>query len=575
MTITRPQRNRQITQKAKEFIEMTANKQQQKSKPKHPAILRKEKAKQLLTKKIEKRQAVFDENVLKEISKPFVNNYDDIIQKETQKKIEGMKYDAEDPLLQKTMKQINAYPKDFLPQIFNGATPLYIENDRLVPKKTIYLSKLKKNEYNTKPTNSDTNVASSIETLMKIPALQKYRNDDLSEFIINHREVFYHILVHNIDNSISTLKGYIVKLMRVLYLAMDTKNFPVYIKYQYLLQGLIKRVAAEDDLNTLNPNEQGRFLDWEVIQSVQKEKYNYFNSIANKKSKQAYDLNMDLILISLYTLTPPLRHELLTLQFSQGADNTQKEDYVKFTRNGAILELNRVKKRHNAIEIPIGNELGDILKQSLQLYPRKHLFTSLSKYPIMDKPVSEGSVSNRLRKMFIQFGKDVGTSILRSIYVTYRFEQADGKLSGKEITEMAKLMRTSPQYIHTSYRKIIEKPVSAITFDENMNIIDAGGIVKETPKKTVVVQRVVVAKPPKDDPYVKQNEAIKKKYHENDEYRENVLKQQKQYKASLDPIERQRRKVISMIKSSDKYRKSVKPQTLAKYNINMSDYITV
>jgi hypothetical protein len=298
-----------------------------------------------------------------------------------------------------------------------------------------------------------------------------------------------------------------------------------------------------------------------------------FDNIIDKKTRFAYDYHLDLLVLSLYTLTPPLRREVLNLYFKQNGDDLE-HDFVNVRRNEVILNLNLDKKRHDPIDIKCSDELANILRQSYELYPRRYVFTDARKYPIMDKKLGEDSVAERLRKIFTNTGKSIGPSILRSSYVTYRFDEVQGNLRNAEVEKIAELMRTSSKYIYSSYRKITDKPILTATVvkDDKGQVITSG-----IPSATVVSitqpETTPVADTKKIDPYVVHNEKIKQKYSENETYRNKTLNQQAEYRAKIGKTEIQRRKVISMLRNSASYRDKVKSSTLAKYGIDIADYV--
>lgn len=540
----------------------------------------KQKQTEKLQKKIQKRQV----ELVKEIVQPPDYSKELKVIRDSNNNIyKDLYVDLNEHLTKLIRLTIQEFPDDFLPPIFKGSVPIYIEKAPMEIKQTVLLSKLINGDYQSKTSKSDKGIGDGIRTLLKIPELKKYDQDDLTNFVKNHREVFYHILLKtkNQQLSLPTFKSYIVKLMRVLFLALKGKTQPTYIKYASLMKDLMSATQAIDAQNSLNDNEKTRFLDWNTVLQTQKSLQLTFNSLVNKKTKNAYDFHLDHLIVSLYTLTPVLRREPMTLQFKKPGDDI-KDNYVNVRRNEVILELNEIKKKHDAIEIKCNDDLAAILRESLELYPRKYLFTDARRYPDMSKPVKEDTVAKRLNRIFLSFGVNIGPSILRSSYVTYRFDSVNGNLRNVQVEEMAKLMRTSAKYIYSSYRKITDKPhveigvASVVRDNDGKAVVNDGNI--PTAKVVSVSQPtpVPVVKIEKDkekvDPYVVHNEKIKKKYKENEEYRQKTLSQQSDYRKQVGQHELQKRKVISMLRNSVEYRKKVKQTTLDKYGIKLSDY---
>ena len=118
--------------------------------------------------------------------------------------------------------------------------------------------------------------------------------------------------------------------------------------------------------------------------------------------------------------------------------------------------MNEVKKRHDYIRIPLNDDLSEILKQSYKLYPRVALFTDINKFPSFTKQIASKSVGNRLLRIFRYWGTNVGSSILRSSFVTH--VEAERPLTYNERYQYALKMRTSTEQMLLSYKKILDAP---------------------------------------------------------------------------------------------------------------------
>ena len=126
-----------------------------------------------------------------------------------------------------------------------------------------------------------------------------------------------------------------------------------------------------------------------------------------------------------------------------------------------------------------------------------------------------------------------------------------------ELKAISIKMRTSPKYLLSSYKKVISEPAKII----NENIEIKQEVIEDINR--IHVQKVV------EDPYIKANEKLKQKYHQDDEYRRKVLKQQDEYKKKVGAKEIQKRKIISMLRHSPEYRRRITKATLERYNIDL------
>jgi hypothetical protein len=73
----------------------------------------------------------------------------------------------------------------------------------------------------------------------------------------------------------------------------------------------------EDDEfnNELSDIEFKKFITFDIVLEKQKQLQKQFEDMDNKDTAKAYDLNQDLLIVSLYSLIPPLRNEVKHLQF--------------------------------------------------------------------------------------------------------------------------------------------------------------------------------------------------------------------------------------------------------------------
>ena len=276
-----------------------------------------------------------------------------------------------------------------------------------------------------------------------------------------------------------------------------------------------------------------------------------FDAIDNKLTSKAYDLNQDLLLLSLYSLIPPLRNEIKKLKFTKTIQKT--EDWIVIKPDEVALDLNEEKKRHNAIYFNLTDdapELAKILRQSFELYPRTFVFTHLKKYPDVSNQATPQSLDDRITKLFTFTGKMVSVNTFRSSYVTYINSEAikNGRqLTVKEKEKVAYKMRTSRKYLDEAYLKIFPIVRQELKKQDETVADD-----KEEPK---AVEQLPA--------YQRQLERNKRYYDNN---KEKVLKKQKEYKDSRPLYDKARVRMLHFLNNDPDYYNKMKQQTKDKYN---------
>lgn len=444
---------------------------------------------------------------------------------------------------------------------------------------------LKEGEYQHGRSNSDGAVATRLRGIArKCHSFGQYKTtDDLSWVVRKHRllllEIFEYISKNGKRPSMYETDLYAI--MRVVEEALDT-NHILYLKINAILKLIKADIRVEEGKNQLNRTElaKGGLIKWQTVLAKQEELEDKFEALGNKQTKGAFMLNQDLVLLSLYCLIPPLRGEIKTLKF---ADNPQQDyldrltsrnsDIVLIEGNTYSLEFNTVKKRHGNIKFDLPQHLQNILKQSYTLYKRTNVFTDVKAYPQnADKPVRPATVANRLKKMFSDF--DVGSSMLRSSYVTYMYNKRP-RINYNTKKEMARRMRTSLNMMEGVYYKIID--------DENNAQPDNQAPVVEK-HKAVKARAYNEDDDDEQDPEEMDKECVillnrktkmtanayeKHLQNQKDYYEKNKKKIQQKQKAYRDanPTKENRRKIISMLNKSEDYRGRIQQSTIDKYNI--------
>ena len=269
------------------------------------------------------------------------------------------------------------------------------------------LRRLINGDYQTASSKSDKNIASSIKFFVNnLPSFTQFKNQDELDWVVKyHRLLTTELLEYSLNHhsSIATLKSKFNAITRILRLALKSKTPDLYEKFSYIVFDLGIHFEDDEFKNELSPEEAKKFVSWDVVLAKQKHLERQFYSIQNKHTKSAYDLNNDLLLLSLYTLIPPLRNEIKHLKFTHS--NKNDYDYIWLDTDGEVLlDLNLDKKRHDPIVFNLTKdapELAKIITDSYTLYPREYVFTPKNKYPDLSKKASQNSLDGRLRSFIL------------------------------------------------------------------------------------------------------------------------------------------------------------------------------
>lgn len=425
--------------------------------------------------------------------------------------------------------------------------PEFIRQMKRIP----LFSKLQNGDYEIASSNSDGNISATIKFFRNnLPSFEKFKNqDDISWVIQYHRQLTAEILQFYGNKEkprVATIRSRFNAITRIFRIAYETKNYELYDKYSSVVIFLGQHFEDNEHNNELDDIEIKKFVSFDVVLELQKELQRRFDEIPNKSSTRAYDLNQDLLLISLYSLIPPLRNEVKSLKFTRTVK--RNEDWIYLRGDAVILDLNEDKKRHGSIYFNLTNqapELARLLQQSYELYPRLYVFTYYKKYPDVSQQATPQALDDRLLKLFAFTGKMVSVNSLRSSYVSYRNSEAikNGRqLTVNDKNEIAKRMRTSRKYLDEAYLKIFPMTTQG------------------TAEQRIVIPRETVEVLPAYERQLERN----KRYYDNN--KEQVLKKQKEYKANKPLYDKARIRQLHSLNTMPNYYDKMRQQTKDKYN---------
>lgn len=458
----------------------------------------------------------------------------------------------------------------------SGITNFEVKDIDKIPLKEVLYSKFKNGDYETGKSKSDANVY--IDKLNKImnnyPSFKKYKpQDDLSWVVRENRLLLCEMLEYAIPRGLQlpSIEGELVAIMRVCLLALGTKQHPLYIKLQTMLSEMRKNFRTDEGENDFNESElkRGGLIPWHIVTDKQKELEYNFNRISNKRTRDGYFLNQDLVLLSLYSLIPPLRNEPKTIEFT--TTKQDKGNWIYIQNDKVTLDLIEIKKRHESIELDLPEHLQKILRESYTLYPRQYAFTDSLKYPDVSKKAALSTMNQRLENLFKDYKNPQGVqykvqaSMLRSSYVTFRLQK---QLKYNQLLWIAKNMRTSVEMLQLHYFKIITQPMDAIPAivdipDEYIQApVQPAQPIQQQPEPAKKA-----AKPQQTDAYQKHLKAGRDYYKNN---KDKILPGARKYRREHKKDDA-RRKILKFLNNDPTYKDRIKQTTVDKYDIKKVD----
>ena len=246
---------------------------------------------------------------------------------------------------------------------------------------------------------SDTTKNLYRRNLMRLNGDKPFKN---LNFLKKHKSVLEHIK----DMPINTQKSYLISIVSVIKHAKDEKLLAI---YQPIMMKLNKTVS---DNNGKSDKQEENWLTHEEVLDVQKHLLKVlpktFISPAN------YDRLLDLMVVSLYTLTPPRRsQDYIKLLVSKPAENADKSNYIEDGK--FVFNVYKTNATYGKQTEPIPDQLQKIIDIYMKEHNGQPEFL-IKKNGVPMKNSSE--ITHRLNRIF---GRKISTSMLRNIYLTSKY----------------------------------------------------------------------------------------------------------------------------------------------------------
>jgi hypothetical protein len=172
-----------------------------------------------------------------------------------------------------------------------------------------------------------------------------------------------------------------------------------------------------------------------------------------KVTPKEWEEILSFVVLSLYTLQPPRRNKdyayMKVIKTPKDLDENYKDfNYYSTTKPPQFLFYNYKTKGTYALqEVPVSPELKDILTDYLKLHPLKKEKNYFLLVNYKGEPLHQVNAITRILNSI--FGKKIGVSMLRSIFLSDKF-----KAPTQEMRDTANAMGTSTNMLQSVYVKM-------------------------------------------------------------------------------------------------------------------------
>jgi hypothetical protein len=248
----------------------------------------------------------------------------------------------------------------------------------------------------------------------------------------------------------STQKGYTTAIVSVLSLFKDKPSFKK--TYNHYHEKMMNSEKEEDKPAGKTKKQEDNWLTWEEVQNKKNELREAVLKFATNKhiSPSQYDTLLRYVVLSLYTDVPPRRNQdfmdmYVVKKYSD--DLPTDKNYLDNVNNPHQMIFNKYKtaKTYGQQKVDVPNTssqpLGDALLLLLRHHPLRSQKTKEFKLLVAHDGSALNSVNAITRLLNKIFGKKVGSSLLRHIYITSKYgdvkdeQEKDAQMMGHSVRE--------------------------------------------------------------------------------------------------------------------------------------------
>ena len=236
----------------------------------------------------------------------------------------------------------------------------------------------------------------------------------------------------------ATQRGYITAIVSCLSLFKDKPTYKKTYKYWYDKMMDARKDTTEHS-NTKSEKQDANWVDWEEVQKIKKSLSDEVAKAVNGKhiTPSAYDTLLRFVVLSLYTDVAPRRNQdYMDMYVVKKWDKELPKDknYLDLSTGRFIFNKYKTAKTYGEqiVEIPNTDEkpLLRAIQMLLKYHPLNKPKVKEYKFLVAHDGSPLNSVNAITRMLNKVFGKKVGSSMLRHIYLTGKY--------GNELEEMKK-----------------------------------------------------------------------------------------------------------------------------------------
>lgn len=240
------------------------------------------------------------------------------------------------------------------------------------------------------------------------------------------------------------------------------KEKPTYKKiYTYWFNEMMERSKEAGDSSKKSEKQEANWLSWEVVKSHEKRLLDDIKKFdgAKELTPAQYDAVLSLLVLSLYTMIPPRRNQDYQYMYVVKKESDAKDsdmNYLVLDSGKFVFNKYKTAKTHGQQVFDVPSELMEVIKLYLKYSP---VWSPKGKKPVYllvnyhgEPLLAVNAITRVLNRIF---GKNVGATMLRHIYLSYKYDISEMKEDAEAMGHSLELQR---QYLKGEGVQSVEIP---------------------------------------------------------------------------------------------------------------------
>lgn len=201
--------------------------------------------------------------------------------------------------------------------------------------------------------------------------------------------------------------------------------------YREKIKALFKDIKEREDKQLLTDRQQQNFVKWDELVAVQHQLAGQEKTLAQWKQY---------LVVSLYTLTPPVRADYGAMEVHTRRDKTRTENELIWNSKPTfIFRKYKTAKGYGEVEFPVPKPLADIIRQWFGV------LGGVPTYLLGDAEMTPNAFAIYVARTFKAYtGKEVGVSLIRHAYITHVYPS---------LRSLAKKQELARKMLHSTDRQ--------------------------------------------------------------------------------------------------------------------------